>query len=166
MVVVSMALLAGCSEVTGPEGWRQPGVLLIAGWSGIAPVSAGTGGEVTWSAAPGDTDIAPPQVIGAPDTVSAGQAFEVVTHTVGPSGCWRADGQSVETDGRTVVLKPYDAHSGAEVCTMVLGFLPHRSTVVLIEPGEWTLKVEGRRLRIGDDVWEEPIWAARTVVVR
>ncbi|HEX6308061.1 MAG TPA: hypothetical protein VFZ69_07730 [Longimicrobiales bacterium] len=165
-VGVSVALLAACSEVAGPEGWRQPGVLLVSGWPGNVPLSAGTGAGVTWSVAPGETDIAPPQVLVAPDSVGAGQPFEVVTYTVGPSGCWRGDGQSLALDGRTVLLRPYDEHSGAEVCTMALHFMAHRSTMALSETGVWTLKVEGRRLRMGDDVWEEPIWAERTLVVR
>ena len=86
--------------------------------------------------------------------------------TVGPSGCWRSDGQSVATFGRTVLLRPYDSHSGSEVCTAALVFPAHRSTVVLYETGEWTLRVDGRRLRMGDDAWDEPISAERSIVVR
>jgi hypothetical protein len=114
----------------------------------------------------GSVDYTAPVVLQAPDTVDAGQAFEVRTNTVGPNGCWRSDGQTVGKVGRVVVLRPYDSHSGSEVCTEALVYLSHSSTLVLDEPGEWTLRVNGRRLRMGDEVWSEPIWAARSIVVR
>jgi hypothetical protein len=145
---------------------RAPGALVISGWIGNVPLNAGTGGNVTWAKTPETTDVAPAQVIVAPDTVAAGTPFTVTTHTVGPSGCWRSDGQTVASHDRVVVLRPYDSHSGSEICTEMLLFLAHSSTVVLQAAGEWTLRVEGRRLRLRDDVWDEPISAERTIVVR
>lgn len=165
--LAAIGLLAGCSsEATAPDGWRQPGVLLITGWTGTVPTYLSNGEGVQWNRPTGPEDFSAPEVITAPDTVDAGVAFEVATHTVGPSGCWRSDGQSVTIFGRTVLLRPYDSHSGSEVCTGALVFPVHRSTVQLYETGEWTLRVEGRRLRMGDDAWDEPISAQRSIVVR
>lgn len=163
-----IGLLAACeAEIGGPTLlMRVPGALLISGWEGNVPRYAGTGGDVEWDEPPAQGDIAAPQVIVSPDTVDAGAAFEVRTYTAGPSGCWRADGQTVQVVDRTVVLKPYDAHSGSEVCTGALVFPEHRSTVALPESGEWTLRVDGRRLRMGDEVWEEPVSAERSIHVR
>jgi hypothetical protein len=121
---------------------------------------------VFWLWQPGPDDLMASEVLVSPDTVEAGEAFQISTHTVGPNGCWRSDGQVANTQGRIVVLRPYDSHSGAEVCTEALTFLSHASTVVLSEVGEWTLRVDGRRLRMGDTVWEEPVSATRTIIVR
>lgn len=166
-VGLALGLLAGCSgELAGPEGGRHPGALVVVGWTGNVPVNLGSDDGVVWGQQPGEGDITPPKVLVAPDTADAGIAFEVTTYTVGSNGCWRSDGQTVTTIGRVVVLRPYDAHSGSGVCTMALVFPAHRSTLVLTEAGEWTLRVEGRRVRMGDDVWEEPISAEKTIIVR
>jgi hypothetical protein len=164
---VSAGLLAACSsEVSGPGPGPQPGVLLISGWSGNVPVNAGNADSLQWTRPREAGDYTAPDPLTAPDTVAAGEAFEVMTHTVGPSGCWRSDGQTVTTAGRVVVVRPYDSHSGSEACTEVLLFLAHSATLVLTEPGEWILRVDGRRLRMGDDVWQQPNSAERTLIVR
>jgi hypothetical protein len=164
---MALGLLASCTGgVSEPEGSRQPGVLVVSGWSGNVPVNLSHGAGVDWEWQPGPDDLTAAAVLVAPDTVEAGEAFQITTHTVGPNGCWRSDGQVVNTFGRIVVLKPYDSHSGSEVCTEALTFLAHASTVVLYEIGEWTLRVDGRRLRMGDTVREEPVSARRTIIVR
>lgn len=166
-VGVAALLLVGCAgDLSGPGAYRDVGVLVISEWSGGVPVNIANGEGVDWNRPVGGGDYTAPDVLVAPDTVEAGEPFEVMTHTVGTSGCWRSDGQSVAAAGRTVVLEPYDSHSGSEVCTEALVFLAHSSTVVLSEVGEWTLRVDGRRLRMGDDVWDEPISAERAIVVR
>lgn len=164
---VALGFLASCTDgVAGPEGFRQPGVLVISSWPGTVPTNLSHGEGVDWEWQPGPDDLTATEVLVAPDTVEAGEAFQITTHTVGPNGCWRSDGQVVNTLGRIVLLRPYDSHSGSEVCTEMLTFLPHASTVVLYETGEWTLRVDGRRLRLGDTVWEEPVSARRTIIVR
>lgn len=162
-----IAVLAACGGmVTGPEGWRQAGVLMVSEWSGTMPVNGGYADSLDWSRPRRSSDLSAPDVLVAPDTVDAGEAFEVWTHTVGLNGCWRSDGQTSAIFGLVVVVKPYDAHSGAEVCTEALSFLAHGSTLVLNEPGEWTLRVDGRRVRLGNAVEDEPVSAEKTVVVR
>jgi hypothetical protein len=166
-IAAALVLLASCGEeTTGPDDTRMPGALAVSGWTAGVPLAAGNGGNVTWGPGIQASDIAPAQVIVAPDTVTAGVPFEVITYTVGVSGCWRSDGQTVTMLGRTVRLRPYDSHSGSEVCTGALQFLEHRSTLVLGQAGEWTLRVEGRRLRLHDEVWDEPISAERAIIVR
>ncbi|HEX2168252.1 MAG TPA: hypothetical protein VHG09_13545, partial [Longimicrobiales bacterium] len=154
------------SDPSGPGPYRQLGVLMISGWSGTRPVDLDNGDGLEWNRTRSSADYTAPDVLVAPDTVGAGQAFEIRTNTVGWNGCWRSDGQTVATVGRVVVIRPYDSHSGSEVCTDVLLLLAHSSTLVLDEPGEWTLRVDGRQLRMGDDVSEQPISAERTIVVR
>lgn len=167
VVGLSTVLLGACAgDPSGPGAYRQLGVLVISGWSGNRPVNLDNGDGLEWNRTRESADFTAPDVLVAPDTVEAGQVFEITTNTVGWSGCWRSDGQSVATVGRVVVVRPYDSHSGSEVCTEVLVFLGHSSTLVLDEPGEWTLRVDGRRLRMGDDVHDEPISAERTIVVR
>jgi hypothetical protein len=151
-IALPAALLSACSaEVAGPGPMREPGVLVISGWAGDLPLHFGTGEGLYWTRPHDSGDYTAPQPLVAPDTVAAGATFEVRTHTVGPNGCWRSDGQTVASYGRVVVLKPYDSHSGSEVCTEQLAVLSHASTLVLDEPGEWTLRVDGRRLRLGDE---------------
>ena len=164
---LAVTLLGGCAaDVAGPGGVRQPGVLLISGWTGNVPVNFADGNDLEWNRTRYSGDFTAPDVLVAPDTVDAGKPFAVTTQTVGSNGCWRSDGQTVATLGRVVVLRPYDSHSGSEVCTEALSFLPHSSTLVLDQPGDWTLRVAGRRLRIGDQVWDEPISAERPIFVR
>jgi hypothetical protein len=165
--LLAVGLTAGCRmEVTAPESWRETGVLLLSGWSGATQTALRFGAEdVVWGQPPGEQDYSAPHVLVAPDTVQAGVPFSVTTHTVGPSGCWRADGQTVGVYARVVVLKPYDRHSGSEFCTGALVFPVHESTLTLTEPGEWTIRVDGRHLRLGQDVKQVPISAEKTIVV-
>lgn len=162
-----LGLLASCTgEVSGPEGWTRPGVLMVSGWTGSVHWDPGPDSGLVWESQPGPDDLTAEEVLVAPDTVEVGEAFQVVTYTIGPSGCWRSDGQTVSTNGRIVVLQPRDSHSGSEICTGALVFLAHASTLVLTEPGEWTLRVDGRRLRLTEPQWDEPVSATRTIIVR
>jgi hypothetical protein len=164
---MALGLLASCtSDVSEPEGWSKSGVLMVSGWTGSAPGNPGQGSGLDWERQPGPDDLTAEEVLVAPDTVEAGEAFQVTTHTVGPSGCWRSDGQTVSTNERVVVLRPYDSHSGSQICTYALLFLAHGSTLVLTEAGEWTLRVDGRRLRLAEPLWDEPVSATRTIFVR
>jgi hypothetical protein len=127
--------------------------------------SGGAGGEspVRWSLPPGDFST-PPEVLDAPGVAVVGVPFDVVVYTVGPNGCWSADGIDVEVVGRVVELTPWDLHSGAEACTMIFGYLGHPTTLTLVEPGVWTLRVRGRRVR-GDGSLDDTVTAERTLVV-
>ena len=172
MLAVCAAALACADAPTTSSGQRRTvGALQLEAAAGsraavaAAEVTADT--AVRWSVPPGERGtITAPQPIVAPDTVSAGEPFAVAVHTIGENGCWSADGQELRVDGRTATIVPYDAHSGAEVCTEVLGYLPHQVTVTIPTPGLAVIRVDGRRVRQGDRSWEIPVSAERTVVVR
>src|SRR5688572_17135251 len=162
----SVSLAACTGDVTSVDGGVHAGALQIRGWTGFVPAPGFAAVTVSWDQAPRATDVVPPRVIDAPDTVDANVAFDVVTHTVGPSGCWRAAGQQVAVTERVVQLRPLDQHSGAPICTMALVFPAHRSPVALSEPGEWTLRVVGRRADANGASLEGIIKAETTIIVR
>jgi hypothetical protein len=165
-LAVGVTMLGACDGVNNPGAERvSPGVLQLIG--GPAPsVQAGDRNEgLTWTLTPGDGTTTPYQVLTAPDTVSAGVPFEVLVQTIGDGGCWSAQRQDVVVDGRTVELRPYDAHSGADVCTMILLYLAHNSTLTLDEPGVWTLRVSGRRI-VSGGAEEVGVSAEKRIVVR
>ena len=169
LVLCAAALACTGSPPTSSSGERRAvGALQLEVGAGPRAAAAGTSDTaVHWSVPPGERGTATaPRPIVAPDTVSAGEPFEVTVHTIGENGCWRADGQELRVDGRTATIVPYDVHSGADVCTEVLGYLPHRATVTISTPGLAVIRVDGRRVRQGDRSWEIPVRAERTVVVR
>jgi hypothetical protein len=144
----------------------RPGVLQLEHYNGVVTNVEGTADlAVRWTLDPVNV-VAPPRVIVVPDTVDAGAAFDVTVFTIGESGCWSAAGQEVTVSGRLVEMRPYDVHSGAEICTLVLGYLRHGAVLRLEERGEWVIRVHGRRARHGDDSWEAPVSVEKTVVVR
>ena len=164
--VLTLAVaMIGCSDSTAPRaGAPQPGVLQLAAYAG--PETMIGDPTVAWSVEPGVGVLVPGRVLIAPDTVDAGVAFDVTVTTIGVNGCWRAGGQTVAVAGGVVDLLPTDVHSGADVCTEMVGFLAHTSPVTIDAPGEWTLRVSGRRMRHGDAVWQEPVTVERGVYVR
>lgn len=161
----TLLVIAGCGEPAGPQpGLEQLGVLQLAAYEW--PITVVADESVRWSVTPGSDVLAPPRVIIAPDSVDAGVAFDVTVTTIGLSGCWAAAGEWVGQGDGVLEIIPTDVHSGAEVCTDMLSYLAHPSRVRLDTPGEWTIRVKGRRLRHGDEVWEELVTAERRIVVR
>ena len=158
-------VLAACTSPAGYEGGPpQAGVLQVVDYTGTP--SGNPDSTVRWSVDPEADVLAPSRALEAPDTVAAGAAFEVVTHTIGLDGCWRASGQTWRVRERVVEITPMDTHSGANICTEIVLFLKHRSSLTIAEPGEWQLRVAGRRVRQGDRTWEEPVTAEKTLIVR
>lgn len=86
-----------------------------------------------------------PVTVQAPDTVEAGAAFEVTVRTYG-DGCVTRGETIVEQDGLIVIVRPYDVHSGASVCTQELRMFDHRASVSVDEPGTAEIRVRGRKL--------------------
>lgn len=84
-------------------------------------------------------------VITSPDTVTAGQPFQVTVTTVGPNGCWRAAGAEMAVQSSLASITPFDRVEG-EVCTQALVSLPHTLQVQFNTPGTATLRVYGRRV--------------------
>jgi len=160
-------LIGGCRESVGPDaGVRMRGLLQYS-LTGVSPAPApgDPGDPIRWSVPPASGVIYFEDAIEAPDTVSVGVPFEVAVHTVGPNGCWRADGTDVVPSNRIIEITPWDVHSGAEVCTLVIGYLRHAFELRLEQAGEWTLRATGRVV-YGDEWTGVPITAERTVIAR
>jgi hypothetical protein len=166
--IVGLALLAtaGCSEPVGPvQQLKELGVLQVVEYGG--PYVIGDGDPaVNWSVPPGTGVLVPPRVLVTPDTVRAGVPFDVVVTTIGMNGCWSAAGLWPRFVERGLDLIPTDVHSGATFCTEMALYLEHHVRITIATPGEFTLRVKGRRLRHGDAAWEEPVSAHRTIVVQ
>ncbi len=142
-----LATVVACSDGVGPDGSRRAlGILQLIGDPGPSPASGtASSGLIVWSQPPGEGVTYPPSVIEAPDTVEVGQTFQVTVNTVGPNGCWSADGLDLVQSGRVIELTAWDRHSGGDFCTQALVYLPHVASLTLDETGEWTLRVTGRR---------------------
>jgi hypothetical protein len=87
-------------------------------------------------------------VIVLPAEVQAGVPFAVLIHTVGPSTCTRADGESVTVEGDLARIIPYDVvpipgHSN--VCPSDYAFHEHRLSLTLSGSGQRTVRVVGLR---------------------
>lgn len=153
--LVAAALLAGCaSDGTSPErGGRNLGILQMARHESAAtspPASSGPAsefnGSISWDLPPGPGTEIPYEILRAPRAVLAGTPFPLIVYTIGPNGCWSADGMDVAVGTTVVELTPWDYSSGADTCTMMLQYLRHDATLTLEQPGEWTLRVDGRRI--------------------
>lgn len=164
----AVALLGtGCQDAFEPaleRAGRKPGALQVEGTAFADAGVTNPGQPIRWSIEPGGDVAYARNAIEAPDTVRAGDAFEVVVNTVAPNGCWRAAGLDTARSGRVVEFTPYDEDSGAQICTQVLTVLRHAVSIVLTEKGEWTLRARGRLVRKGG--LELEVTAERTVVVR
>jgi hypothetical protein len=161
----AVVVLAGCTDAVGlADSATRPGVLQLVGY-GPQPLLGYTESMV-WRVDLDSNVLSPRDPLMVPDTVEAGVAFEVVATTIGLDGCWRAGTQDVQVADGVVALTPSDVHSGARVCTQVLSDLTHTSMVTVPTPGDWTVRVAGRKVRNGDDVWNEPVTAETKVVVR
>ena len=101
-----------------------------------------------------------------PDTVTAGEPFEVTVTTAG-GGCHvRADGVEVDAGGEAVEFRPYDIVrvpvSDRAACTLPLLHFPRTAVVVMAEPGRRLLRVVGGS---GPDPTTSPVVVERVVVV-
>ena len=163
LLLVTPALLACSDPLEYEAGPPQPGVLQLMEYPN-APVDKNAG--IHWLPEPEAHVLVAPQAIAAPDTVTKGEPFDVVTTTIGLNGCWSAGAQTWQVMAGVVDIKPRDVHSGASVCTEILLFLQHTSTLKLNEPGAWLLRVHGRRLNQQQYAWEEPVIAEKIVVAR
>ena len=163
VVVIVGLVLAACGDPTGIEPAARAGVLQLVGSGGYGGVSGDP--ELRWTA-PASSDVfIPGDVLVVPDTVTAGEPFTVTVRTIGLNGCWAPAGQEVRWEEHTVELRPRDAHSGARVCTEILQLLTHTSELSIPEPGEWVVRVRGRRVR-ASGTGEEPVAVEKTIVVQ
>src|SRR5690606_25342691 len=113
IALAAVGILAACTDVTEPTGVsKRIGILQLESYSGYVVVSESTpqgNDEVRWDVEPANENVVwPPLVIDVPDVVDAGKPFTITVYTIGPSGCWRADGYELAIGGRKIEIKPYD----------------------------------------------------------
>ena len=100
-------------------------------------------------------------VVTAPDTVEAGEVFDVTVLTYG-GGCDRKGETRVEEIDGSVVITPIDVFAEGEdvVCPSSLRRFEHTARVTFGEPGTGEIRVRGRRVPA-----DEKILRVRTVAV-
>ncbi|MBW3573106.1 MAG: hypothetical protein KY467_18575 [Gemmatimonadetes bacterium] len=113
--VSAAALLAGCS-VLGPDGGERLGVIQIL------PSS--------------------PAEVSVPQNAQRGEAFTVTVITHG-GGCLSKGPTRVRTTGATAEVRPYDVHSGANVCPADIQLYQHTATLRFSDPGTATVHFVG-----------------------
>ena len=166
-VLLGAAIVAGCSDATGPDpSLRKVGILQFLPMTAALEGAVSPDSAISWDRPPGDGTFTAPQTIVVPDTVAVGEAFSVIVYSIGINGCWGPDGQDDTVAVRIIEVTPYDLHSGADACTEILSFLPHEETFTVDQPGEWTIRARGRRVRGSDPDDSTPVVAERIIVAR
>lgn len=132
-LIGTAVVLTACSGVLGPNGEKRLGVIAF---------------------------YEDPVVTEVPDTVQVGVGFEVSVRTYG-GGCISEDGTDVHVEDLVVNVRPYDVHSGANVCTDELRLFDHRTTLTLTEPGLAEIRFHGKEMP-GDSM----LTVARSIVVQ
>ena len=127
------ALLTACGVPTNPATSERPGVIEF---------------------------YSDPVQIEVPESVAAGQPFDVSIRTYG-GGCILQDRTEVERSGMVADVRPYDRHISAPICTTELRHFNHTATVSFPERGTGRIRVQG--MRAPGDV---PLVVERRVEVR
>lgn len=113
----------------------------------------------------GDEDIA--AALQVPDTVRAGEEFEIIVTTSG-NGCYSAGETSVilgEKDADVFVYdRTIDVRPGT-ICTMILKQMPHKARLKFEQKGEAVIRIWGRK-KGGDSPSGEPLVIEKRVRVR
>jgi hypothetical protein len=107
-------------------------------------------GIVEWSRSDVQTFADPALgALTAPDTVTAGQPFQVTVTTVGPNSCWRVAQTELAMQPSLATITPFDRVIDG-ICAQALVSLPHTVQVRFDVPGEATLRAYGRRVLDGN----------------
>ncbi len=78
-----------------------------------------------------------------PDTVTAGQPFQVSFRTVGADGCWGRERTEVAVSGMTASITPYDRILTDGGCAPEPVSIDHAASVTLTTPGDGLLRFVG-----------------------
>jgi hypothetical protein len=149
LTVFGAGVLSGCDLLTGSNGERVMGII---GWE-YASTEATAGFVIDEEPCLGPEDAEPLCHLQAPDTVDAGEPFEVLVQTAsGSSGsaidCWRPDGADVSASPTIIEIVPYDLRipytPGGRGCLDLPRWLPRTLELVFPEPGDALLRLTGR----------------------
>ena len=130
-----LVLLVGCNPIFGPDERREIGI--IQGLGTDAPA------------------------IQLPATVEAGQEFTVTIGTTWSDLCARRGTVEILSDGRDVVLTPYDYVTEGAICGQMVQGFTHTATLRLTSAGGATILIRGRTGPRGEVVAVE-----REIIVR
>ncbi len=106
------------------------------------PPPAGVMGTQTWSGMGMLVGDASAEPIVAPETVRAGESFEVIVNTAGSSTCAWADSTAVRVRGDTADVVPYDGGRDG-ICSDDLSPIEHRASLRFARPGTGVIRVTG-----------------------
>jgi hypothetical protein len=106
------------------------------------------------------------QLIGAPDTVTAGVPFTVVVTSFGSSSCTRPDGATLSVDGAVANITVWDRVQVSGGCTDDLRAFPRDVTVQFSGAGTARIRVTGRPLALPPAGADSLIVLERSVLVR
>jgi len=147
MSVVALLCVGGCDLVdSGDDG---PAVELgIIAWETNASSDALATAHAE-SREPYTEDF---EALTAPDTVWAGESFEVDVRTVGPTGCYEADRVETEQETLLVEVTPYDLDpTDAETTCPDQPVVIRRTLDFQFDtPGDGLIRLNGQRV-IGND---------------
>jgi hypothetical protein len=165
IVVAAISLAAAaCDIATGPRDDRSR--------VGIIEWQAASASTLAANATFNARDPYDAPILVAPDTVQAGVPFDVTVTTIGASGCWKADGARVSATAVLAVITPYDlaptrhANGDPMFCTGALVSLSRPVQLTFAEPGDATIRVEGRVVQDGDIEKTVPGSVEKRVIVR
>ena len=88
-----------------------------------------------------------------PDTVQAGESFEVEVQTAGPNSCYEADRVETEQDALLIEVTPYDRDRTGEdglQCPQEPIIIKRTLNLQFDTPGEALIRLNGQRV-IGND---------------
>jgi hypothetical protein len=106
-------------------------------------------------------------VVTMPETVQAGEAFDITITTFG-GGCDSAGETAVLLTPNTAAVMVYDITTATRpdvICPAVLRRLPHTATLQFDEPGEALIQIWGRRMSADTSPAGAPVVLERRVTV-
>lgn len=110
-----VAALAGCSLV-GPDDRERLGIIQIL--------------------------PSQPARVTVPETAEIGEPFTVMVVTHG-GGCLSPGPTRVQREGMAATVRPYDVHTGGDVCPADVRLYEHTATLRFDQPGTATVHFQG-----------------------
>ncbi len=128
---------------------RRHFVRSLVGLGVLGATACGLFNEPDWQIVPGLVDAGGhpylPQVITAPDTVTAGESFAATITTYGSTTCTHAAGAQVTLQPLLAVVVPLDSAptSKGTLCTQDVGTNPRSVDLLFTGTGEAIIRVVG-----------------------